>query len=86
MVCLNNSWDLILKDEFHSEYYQNLRQFLKKEYFTRTIYPPMDDIFNAFKYIQYASITQKIIKNTIRNILLLDSIFFPNNLMNPPIL
>ena len=31
MVCLNNSWDLILKDEFQSDYYLKLREFLKKE-------------------------------------------------------
>ena len=61
MVCLNNSWDLILKDEFHSQYYQNLRQLLKKEYFTRTIYPPMDDIFNAFKYTDYNDVKAVIL-------------------------
>lgn len=61
MVCLNNSWDLILKDEFNSEYYQKLRQFLKKEYFTRTIYPPMDDIFNAFKYTDYNDVKAVIL-------------------------
>lgn len=61
MVCLNNSWDLILKDEFNSQYYQNLRQFLKKEYFTRTIYPPMDDIFNAFKYTDYNDVKAVIL-------------------------
>lgn len=61
MVNLNNSWDLILKDEFNSEYYQKLRQFLKKEYFTKTIYPPMDDIFNAFKYTDYNDVKAVIL-------------------------
>ena len=53
MVCLYNDWDDILKDEFNSEYYLKLREFLKKEYFTQRIYPPMDDIFNALKLTSY---------------------------------
>ena len=61
MVCLNNNWDCILKNEFQSEYYQNLRQFLKKEYFTKTIYPPMDDIFNAFKYTDFNDVKAVIL-------------------------
>ena len=54
MVCLNNDWDNILHDEFKSDYYLKLREFLKKEYFTRPIYPPMDDIFNALRYTSFA--------------------------------
>lgn len=61
MVCLNNSWDLILKEEFKSDYYQKLREFLKKEYFTKTIYPPMDDIFNAFKFTDYNDVKAVIL-------------------------
>lgn len=61
MVCLNNSWDFILKEEFTSEYYQNLREFLKKEYFSKTIYPPMDDIFNAFKYTDFDNVKAVIL-------------------------
>ncbi len=61
MVCLNNSWDLILKQEFESDYYKKLRQFLKSEYFTKTIYPPMDDIFNAYKLTDYNDVKAVII-------------------------
>lgn len=53
MVRLNNDWDDILKDEFRSDYYLKLREFLKSEYFSRRIYPPMDDIFNALRYTSY---------------------------------
>lgn len=53
MVCLNNKWDEVLKDEFTSEYYLKIREFLKKEYFSNTIFPPMNDIFNAFKYTDF---------------------------------
>ena len=59
MVCLNNNWDLILRDEFQSEYYKNLRQILKKEYFSQIIYPPMDDIFNAYKLTDFEDVKAK---------------------------
>ncbi len=53
MIKFANSWDEILKDEFNREYYQNLRKFLKEEYSSRPIYPPMYDIYNAFKLTDY---------------------------------
>ena len=53
MVLLGNDWDDILKEEFEKEYYLNLREFLKAEYSTRRIYPPMHDIYNALKYTSY---------------------------------
>ncbi len=53
MVHIGNDWDYLLKDEFDSDYYLKLREFLKKEYFSTTVYPPMDDIFNALKYTSY---------------------------------
>lgn len=49
MVFIGNAWDDLLKDDFNSENYLNLREFLKTEYFSRTVYPPMGDIFNALK-------------------------------------
>ncbi len=49
MVKLGNDWDNILKDEFLKPYYKELREFLKKEYSTRRIYPDMHDIFNALR-------------------------------------
>ena len=61
MVCINNSWDELLKDEFNSEHYQKLRQFLKNEYFTKTIYPPMDDIFNALKFTDFNDVKAVIL-------------------------
>ena len=54
MVQLGNDWDTILADEWAKEYYQNLRQILKREYATQRIYPPMHDIFNALRYTSFA--------------------------------
>lgn len=53
MVHIGNDWDEILAGEFEKEYYQRLREFLKEEYSTQTIYPPMQDIFNALRYTPY---------------------------------
>lgn len=53
MVKLGNDWDEILSGEFSKEYYLKIREFLKVEYKTRVIYPPMFDIFNALKYTSY---------------------------------
>ncbi len=49
MVHLGNDWDEILEDEFNKPYYLKLRQFLKEEYGTKTIYPHMNNIFSALK-------------------------------------
>ncbi len=54
MVSLGNDWDEILAGEFSKDYYINLREFLKKEYSTQKIYPPMNDIYNALRYTSYA--------------------------------
>ena len=56
MVEFNNSWDILLKDEFEKPYYLNLRKFLVQEYKTQTIYPNMNDIFNALKYTDYKNV------------------------------
>ncbi len=56
MVKLGNSWDDILKDEFSKDYYLKLREFLKEEYSTRTIYPDMHNIFNALKKASYEDV------------------------------
>ena len=61
MVTLNNEWDEILSGEFDKEYYLRLREFLKKEYFSRRIFPDMHDIFNALKYTSYNDVKAVII-------------------------
>lgn len=61
MVHIGNSWDDILADEFKKPYYLALREFLKKEYATQTIYPNMYDIFNSLKYTSYEDVKAVII-------------------------
>lgn len=48
-------WDDVLSPLFHAEEYQKIREFLKKEYSERTIYPDMYDLFNCFRYTSLAN-------------------------------
>ena len=50
MISFGNDWDDLLAKEFEKDYYLSLRAFLKSEYFSRRIYPPMNDIYNALRY------------------------------------
>lgn len=56
MVNIGNSWDNILKEDFESENYKQLRAFVAQEYRTHTVYPDMYDIFNALKYTAYENV------------------------------
>ena len=44
-IIIKNSWQDVLQDEFQKDYYQHLRQYLKNEYATQTVYPDMYHIF-----------------------------------------
>lgn len=56
MVKITEQWDEILEEEFSSPEYLALREFLKTEYSTRTIYPSMYDIFNSMKYTSFDNV------------------------------
>ena len=56
MYKISKEWDELLKEEFSSQSYINLREFLKTEYSTRTIYPSMFDIFNSMKLTSLDSV------------------------------
>lgn len=48
MAMIDNDWLNVLGEEFHKPYYKELYQFVKQEYDTTQVFPPADDIFNAF--------------------------------------
>ena len=48
-VKIEESWKIILKDEFQKPYFKTLVTFIKQEIRQYTIYPPGNLIFNAFK-------------------------------------
>ncbi|WP_442892145.1 uracil-DNA glycosylase [Companilactobacillus sp. HBUAS59699] len=51
---IKNDWQEVLNGEFDKPYYQNLHNFLKKEYSTQTIYPNMYHIFQAFIWTSFS--------------------------------
>ncbi|MBQ7095894.1 MAG: uracil-DNA glycosylase [Clostridia bacterium] len=61
MVSLGNSWDALLADQFSADYYLQLREFLKREYQTNVVYPPMGEIFNALKATPYEKVKAVIL-------------------------
>lgn len=50
MSMITNDWLDSVKSEFAEPYYKDLYNFVREEYSTREIYPPADDIFNAFHF------------------------------------
>ncbi|WP_122646458.1 uracil-DNA glycosylase [Enterococcus mediterraneensis] len=53
---IHNSWQEILQSEFEKPYYQELREFLKKEYATQKIHPDMYHIFEALELTPYEDV------------------------------
>lgn len=56
MLDFNNDWNTHLAALINSDTYKRIREFLKTEYFTQTVYPPMDEIFTAFKLTPYEDV------------------------------
>ena len=50
MSMIDNDWLEAIGPEFKKPYYAKLYKFVKNEYMTRVIYPPADEIFNAFHF------------------------------------
>lgn len=48
MAMIDNDWLPALKPEFQKPYYKELYQFVKTQYNTKQVFPPAEDIFNAF--------------------------------------
>ena len=48
MPPITNDWLVPLKPEFTKAYYRKLHQVIQEEYRSHKIFPPADDIFNAF--------------------------------------
>ncbi len=61
MAIFRNDWADVLQDELQKPYYDALRQFLKEEYQTQTIYPDMHHLFNALHYTAYQDVKVVII-------------------------
>lgn len=53
---IGNDWDYVLEDEFEKDYFLKIMEFVDEEYSTKTIYPPYEEIFNAFKFTPFANV------------------------------
>ena len=52
----HNGWDEVLNDEMQKSYFKYIREFIKEERLSKTIYPPAKDLFNAFKLTDFNDI------------------------------
>ena len=55
-IMIGNDWDSVLEVEFKKDYFLKIKEFVSEEYETKTIYPPRDEIFNAFKFTPLANV------------------------------
>ncbi len=50
MGAIENDWLPVLKPEFSKQYYKDLYLAVRKAYHEERVYPPADDLLNAFHY------------------------------------
>ena len=50
---IGNDWDDILKDEYQKEYFLGIKNKVRKEYKDKTIFPPANRVFYAFRKTPY---------------------------------
>ena len=50
MGMITNDWLEAIQPEFSKPYYKELYSFVKDEYSKTIVYPPAEDIFNAFHF------------------------------------
>lgn len=53
---IGNDWDKFLQEEYQKEYFKNLESFVMEEYKTKTIYPKISEVYNAFRYTSFDDI------------------------------
>ena len=61
MSAISNDWLEPLTPEFKKPYYKDLYETVKKEYHEHPVFPPSDDIFNAFDFTPLSEVKVVII-------------------------
>ena len=56
MSDLKNSWDKLLEPQWQSDYMGKLREFLRAQYRTHTVYPPKSEMLAAFENTAYEDV------------------------------
>ncbi|HLR88826.1 MAG TPA: uracil-DNA glycosylase [Atopostipes sp.] len=55
-IPIRNNWQPIIEEVASTPTYQKLREFLKEEYSTYTIFPTMENIWTAFQWTDYEDV------------------------------
>ena len=50
---IGNDWDNILKEEYNKEYFLKIKDKVRNEYNSKTIFPPAQEVFKAFRMTPY---------------------------------
>jgi len=50
---IGNDWDIVLKEEYEKEYFKNIKDKVRDEYNNKTIFPPANRVFYAFRMTSY---------------------------------
>lgn len=50
---IGNDWDIILQDEYEKEYFKKIKETVRNEYNNKTIFPPANKVFYAFRMTSY---------------------------------
>lgn len=50
---IGNDWDIILKDEYEKPYFNKIKEVVRDEYSKKTIFPPANRVFYAFRMTSY---------------------------------
>ena len=53
---MGNSWDSILDEEYHQEYFKNIVKFINHEYEVKICYPPKSRILRALSLTDYKDV------------------------------
>lgn len=56
MQLVGNSWDQILEDEYHKDYFKKIVLYINKAYKEREIYPPKNYILRALYLTDYKDV------------------------------
>ncbi|MDD3106867.1 MAG: uracil-DNA glycosylase [Bacilli bacterium] len=60
-MIISESWDAVVKKEYYEPYFLALVKFLENEYTHHKVYPPMNDLFSAFRMTNYENVKVVII-------------------------
>ena len=53
LLMIGNDWDLVLEEEYKKEYFCKIKDSVRREYNSKTIFPPADRVFYAFRKTSY---------------------------------